>query len=251
MGWFYPTEYGPFQPAAGSRSSLASLARRLCPGRMQDVPNTTPGHLLELGCSSGDYLARKQREGWQVEGVEPSDYASGLALSRGLNVHRAKVEDVDLVPPISGYDLIVGWMVLEHTHRPLDAMTRTRSWVKPGGTLALSVPDAASAEFSWFGDAWFALQLPTHLFHFTPRTLSLLLARAGWKVERVLHHRTLANVAASAGYRISDRRPTSRIASALERFPESHRAFYATYPLAWLAAALGQTGRITAWARPA
>lgn len=248
---FYPAEYGPFRPVSQSATLLARAARTCFPSRMQVLPKMAPGRLLELGCSSGDFLQRKQSEGWNVEGIEASAYAADMAQARGFNVHQAAVESVDLVPPAGGYDVVAAWMVLEHTHQPLHALSRARAWVRPGGSLALSVPDAGSAEFSWFGDAWYALQLPTHLFHFTSRTLKTVLERAGWRVERVLHHRTLANAVASAGYRISDRRTGSRLAASLGRFPDSHRAFYATYPLAWAAAAFGQTGRMTVWARAA
>jgi 2-polyprenyl-3-methyl-5-hydroxy-6-metoxy-1,4-benzoquinol methylase len=215
---------------------------------MQSVPALPPGRLLELGCSSGDFLERMRVNGWTVEGVEPSGYAAQIARGRGFKVHHDAIEVVDLRSG-DGYDLIAAWMVLEHTHDPILALSRARSWAKPGAALTISVPNAASAEFAWFGDAWYALQLPTHLFHFTPTTLRATLERTGWRVERLEHQRTLANAAASLGYRLEDRSPGSRLGAWLTRFPENRNAYYITYPLARLAAALGQTGRMTVWAR--
>ena len=85
----------------------------------------------------------------------------------------------------------VGWMVLEHLHDPVNALRRIRSWARPEAWLCLSVPDANAIEFSLFGRYWYALQVPAHLTHVTPRTLRAVLDSAGWRVEKVLHHRTL------------------------------------------------------------
>src|SRR3546814_3023143 len=84
-----------------------------------------------------------------------------------------KVRNVSLEAagdPQLPFDLIVGWMVLEHLHQPLDVLQKLRSWVRPDGWLVLSVPDAGGLEFRLFGDRWYALQLPTHLHHFSPET---------------------------------------------------------------------------------
>src|SRR3546814_9273497 len=81
-------------------------------------------------------------------------------------------------------DLIVGWMVLEHLHQPLAVLRKLRRWIQPDGWLVLSVPDAGSLEFRVFGDRWYALQLPTHLHHFSPETLANMMTAAGWTADR-------------------------------------------------------------------
>jgi SAM-dependent methyltransferase len=248
MASFYPADYAPFRPVPRRSSGLAGALRRVCPSLMQSVPPMSPGRLLELGCASGDFLDRLRNEGWAVVGVEPSADAAGVARGRGFVVHQDLIESVELDVG-ERFDLIAAWMVLEHTHDPVVALTRARDWAKPGAALALSVPDAGSAEFSVFRDAWYALQLPTHLFHFTPATLRNVLQRAGWRVERIQHQRTLANAAVSVGYRLEDHGRAPRLSTLLQGFPASHAAYYATYPLARLAALFGQTGRITVWAR--
>ena len=80
--------------------------------------------------------------------------------------------------------MVVGWMVLEHLHNPLLALNKLHRWVKPGGWLVISVPNAADLEFNLFKDACYDLHLPNHLFHYSTQTLEMLLVRAGCRTKK-------------------------------------------------------------------
>src|SRR5688572_8294680 len=134
--------------------------------------------MLEIGCASGTFLHSMADQGWQVQGWELSERAASVAKSQGFAVHIGNLETA--AEQDASYNLIVGWHVLEHLHQPVAVLTKLRQWSKPGGWLALSMPDASSWEFSFFRERWYGLQLPNHLFHYTPRTLNQLLARSGW-----------------------------------------------------------------------
>src|SRR5690606_32651695 len=144
--------------------------------------------LLELGCASGSFLHKMAVAGWDVEGIEPSAHAASQARKAGYKVRNVFLEAAG--DPSLPYDVIVGWMVLEHLHEPLDALRKLRRWSRDDGWLVLSVPDAGGIERKFFKDRWYALQLPTHLHHFSQRTLTDLLAAGGWKVERIVWHRS-------------------------------------------------------------
>ncbi|MGE5139780.1 MAG: class I SAM-dependent methyltransferase, partial [Rudaea sp.] len=169
------------------------------------------------------------------------------ARALGFHVHTGSLETAPA--PAQPYDLVVGWMVLEHLHDPVACLRKLHEWVRPGGWLAISVPNAGSLEFRLFGRRWYALQVPTHLYHFSPQTLSALLAKGGWRVERVFHQRVLSNLVASVGYCLVDA-GFARLGSWLVSFPDrAGRLQYLLFPLASVMAALGQTGRMTVWAR--
>src|SRR3546814_6395605 len=104
-------------------------------------------------------------------------------------------------------------MVLEHLHQPLDVLQKLRSWVRPDGWLVLSVPDAGGLEFRLFGDRWYALQLPTHLHHFSPETLTRMLTAAGWAVDRTLWHGSATNTLMSLSYLARSEEHTSELQS--------------------------------------
>jgi hypothetical protein len=55
----------------------------------------------------------------------------------------------------------------------------------PRGWLVVSIPNAGSFEFSVFKETWHAVDLPRHLYHYTPKSLANLLEAGGWKMEKV------------------------------------------------------------------
>lgn len=249
MGARYPEEYAPHRAPARAvpQRRIGRLARRLFALDTRRLPPLAPGSLLEIGCAAGAFLDEMAGRGWRVRGIEFSAAAAAQARARGHQVHVGPLETAP--GPEAPYDLVVGWMVLEHLHEPIACLRKLQRWSRPRAWLAISVPNCASLERRLFGRDWYALHLPNHLFHYTPETLRRVLALGGWRVERILHQRTLANLVGSLGLALERRRPGSRLARALVRFPRQPGTWaYALYPLAWLLARLGQTGRMTVWA---
>lgn len=257
IGSYYPDDYGPYlgtqvrQAAptqiSGIKKRLKFLVNRVTNFNTQRLPSLAPGRMLEIGCASGAFLHQMARLGWQVEGIEFSEKAAQAATRLGYCVHAGPLETAP--HPDEPFDLIVGWMVLEHLHDPVGGLQRLREWAKPGAWLVLSVPNAGALEFRLFGDRWYALQLPTHLHHFTAATLERTLSASGWKMEKTHHQRVLSNLIASTGYVLRDK-GYKKLGQKLIDFPERGGwMMYALYPLAWLFSLFGQTGRMTVWAR--
>jgi 2-polyprenyl-3-methyl-5-hydroxy-6-metoxy-1,4-benzoquinol methylase len=255
IGAYYPADYGPYlstQVTPGGSTALKwmrRIFRRIVETNATRLPSVRPGRALEIGSASGGFLQFLSDSGWSVEGIEFSPEAAARAREAGFEVFAGRVEDAP--DPVHRFDLLVGWMVVEHLHDPVTVLRKLRRWSSPDAWLVLSMPNAGSAEARIFGDAWYALQLPTHLYHYTPATISALLGATGWNVERILHQRTMANLIASIGYRLLDRNPSSRLGSLLRDFPErGGRLAYLLFPVAYLLSMFGQTGRMTVWARP-
>jgi 2-polyprenyl-3-methyl-5-hydroxy-6-metoxy-1,4-benzoquinol methylase len=255
IGAFYPDDYGPYLgtrvtapvQAGWFKRFAGRLVARTLEIRTDTQPPLPPGRLLEVGCASGAFLHRMALHGWQVEGIEYSANAAAAASALGYPVHVGALETAPAPP--QAFDLVVGWMVLEHLHDPIAGLRKLKAWSRPGAWLVLSVPNARSLEFRLFKNNWYALQLPTHLHHFTPRTLERVLQAGGWKLERVIHHRTLANVVASVGYTLRDK-GFERLGQRLIEMPRHPwRMNVLLFPLAWLLSLFGQTGRMTVWAR--
>lgn len=251
IGAYYPDHYGPYLGTKTSahlpaRVTWRRYARRLAESNAQRLPALPPGRVLELGCASGAFLQGLVNSGWQGTGIEYSSSAAENARKAGLVVHTGGVETAP--EPSVPYDLIVAWMVFEHLHDPLGTLEVLHRWSKPGAWLVLSVPNAAALEFALFRQHWYALHLPNHLYHFTPRTLRAVLDRGGWQMQRVLHQRVLGNLVGSLGLALEGHVP---FAQQLARLPgKLGLSLHAPlFPLATLLASLGQTGRMTVWAR--
>lgn len=257
IGFYYPDDYGPYlgtriqhtnKKATNTiKSLLKPLFRKLFNFNTTPLPQQTVGRLLEIGCASGSFLHLMAAKGWQVQGVEFSEKAAQATQELGYGVHVGPLETT--LDTKESYDLIVGWMVLEHLHDPIGGLRKLREWAKQGAWLVLSVPNAGSFEFNFFKSRWYALQLPTHLHHFTPDTVEKVLAASGWKLEKIHHQRVLSNLIASTGYLLRDK-GCLKLGQLLVNFPErAGRLNYVVYPLAWLLSLFGQTGRMTIWAK--
>lgn len=257
IGFYYPDDYGPYvgtrvqqarpQSASWIKKLLRPIVGCIFNFNTTILPTMAPSRMLEIGCASGVFMHQMANQGWQVQGIEFSAKAAQAAAQLGYRVHVGPLETAP--SPGEPFDLIVGWMVLEHLHDPIGGLQKLREWAKPGAWLVLSVPNAASLEFRLFKEKLYALQLPNHLYHFTPGTLGRVLQAGGWTLKSVQHQRVLSNLIASTGYVLRDKGYV-RLGQKLIDFPErAGRWNYVLYPLAWLLSVFGQTGRMTVWAR--
>lgn len=253
---YYPEDYGPYvatrieTSSRGVRHALRKSLRPLVRWIVRDefLPSLPPGRLLEIGCASGSFLASMSSKGWSVRGIEPSPTAAAAARASGLSVETGSIETADA--PSESTDLVVAWMVLEHLHDPVKALRQLHRWSTSDAWLVASTPNADSIDFRWFRDCGFALQLPTHLYHYTPRTLTQVLRSGGWEVQRVIHQRSEMNLLASLGYRLEEQGWPKSISNWFRDYPEKARwSRLALQPLAQLLGITGNSGRMTIWAR--
>jgi SAM-dependent methyltransferase len=140
--------------------------------------------VLDIGCGSGQFLARLIARGHEGHGTELSE-ATGARAARvpGLLLRVGFLTEDSY--PRGSFDLISIWHVLEHLPEP-DLMLRyCHGWLLEGGALLLAVPNADSWQAKLFQGAWFHLDPPRHLYHFNRRSLVAAMARAGFRVERM------------------------------------------------------------------
>src|SRR5206468_2098219 len=78
------------QEEAGQRATARTVLDRL-------ERHVAPGALLDLGSWVGFLLAEAHARGWDVVGVEPSEFAAAFARDRlGLDVRVGDLQSVDL-----------------------------------------------------------------------------------------------------------------------------------------------------------
>src|SRR5262249_52589140 len=137
--------------------------------------------LLDVGCGHGYFLDEARAAGWRVHGLEVSPYATQQARKRGLAGQCRPIEQVTLAPrgrtpvlselPTAAFDCITMWDVIEHLRDPAGTIKTLAGALRPGGVLALSTGDLTSLCARLCGRNWHLLNLPEHLFFFSPRCL--------------------------------------------------------------------------------
>lgn len=140
--------------------------------------------VLDVGCSTGHFLyALKDLVGERI-GIELNhDHAEFASRELGLEIMTTPIRETAL--PLKSFDLITVIHVLEHTPDPIRFMSELRPYLKDRGLVYVEVPNLNDALLSLFkseayADFWFR---EAHLFNFSPQTLRLVLAKAGFQGE--------------------------------------------------------------------
>lgn len=168
---------GRSRPARSRRASDAS--ERVAPfGRAR---------LLDVGCGGGNYLERMRAAGWDVFGVDPVARAIDVCHSRGLPAERGTIPGVDLAD--RRFELITLLGVVGTLPRPCDTLETLRRHAAPDARLIATAFNANGLMARWAGPYWVGYDLPRECCHYTPRTLTRLLERTGWRVERLTFRR--------------------------------------------------------------
>jgi SAM-dependent methyltransferase len=119
----------------------------------------------------------------------------------GLSVYEGELLEARF--PAEFFDVVLFPHTLEHMPFPLRELREAHRVLKKSGALVVMLPNAASPEARLFGPWWLAWDLPRHLYHFTPKTISALMAKAGFRVQRFVSASflfNLFNLTASIGY---------------------------------------------------
>jgi SAM-dependent methyltransferase len=149
------------------------------------------GAILDLGCSSGSFLEYMGKDAWKPYGIEMSaECARQAEACAGAEVFVGGVLDASF--PRESFDVITCFDVLEHLYEPQKVMARVSEWLKPGGIFYVLVPNVECAEARIFGTYWHGLELPRHLFHYSPASLKFLANAAGLEALSLEAHQNPA-----------------------------------------------------------
>lgn len=131
----------------------------------------------DIGCGRGVLLEAFRSLGHQVLGVE----RKGSPFEGLPNVVCGDLAELNLPP--GSVDIIVLWHVLEHLDKPRSTRQHASRRLAGAGSLFISVPNFGSRQSRLFRGAWFHLDLPRHLCHFSDRSLGTMLADTGFTVR--------------------------------------------------------------------
>ncbi len=136
------------------------------------------GTICDFGCGAGAQLAMMQYLGWDASGIDVSEAAAAAGQRSKLKVIRGSVEALESRP--AAFDVITASHSVEHVADPARLFRALFLALKPGGTLAVEVPNAAAAALDTYGKYYYYLTLPVHLNIFSPRSLELIARSQGF-----------------------------------------------------------------------
>lgn len=167
--------------------SLYHLARSYMLGRKQKlvtgVTHRDSGTLLDIGSGTGYFASFMKKKGWTVTAIELSEQARNFSITRvGIKaLVPEKVKDIS----DASVDCITFWHVLEHLYDPAMWMREVKRILKDDGKCIIALPNLASADAKWFGDRWAALDVPRHLWHFSPETMIRFVGDHGFTCSKI------------------------------------------------------------------
>lgn len=139
---------------------------------------TSGGAVLDLGCSSGGFLTSLKSPSWKLYGIEMSDSVAKKAEAKcGAQIFVGDILAAPFAP--ASFDAITCFHVFEHLYQPREVLAKVAEWLKPGGVFYTMMPNIDSAGRRIFGSYWYALELPRHLYHFSPTSLRKMATSVG------------------------------------------------------------------------
>jgi 2-polyprenyl-3-methyl-5-hydroxy-6-metoxy-1,4-benzoquinol methylase len=163
-------------------------------GRLRDVPPLEPGHkyfladprapktgrLFDIGCGVGNFMAAARTAGLGVTGIDWDSNAAQVgkeALGLGT-IFPLSIEEYAEKNSGETFDVVSFFEVLEHQDNPTGFLAQVRRLLKPGGYIALSVPNRNR----WQKGLDVTDLPPNHLTRWSPEVLTAFLRREGFEI---------------------------------------------------------------------
>jgi len=163
-------------------------------GRLKSIPPLEPGHkffladpkapkkcrLFDIGCGVGNFMAVARAQGYDVAGIDWDTKAiqTGKEVLDLKRIFPMSIEEYAEENSGETFDVVSFFEVLEHQDDPVGFMSQVRRLVKPGGYIALSVPNR-----NRFQKGLDTTDLPpNHLTRWNPEVLKKFLGRQGFEI---------------------------------------------------------------------
>ncbi len=191
LGAHYPDDYFCYVPPEESpkllRPIITSMARDTSLRRIQLIEKTVGPiqkdmKLLDVGCGLNDLLFRvKEERGAEGIGLDMKD----TMVARSRDVLGMPIVEGTLVAAgfeAGRFDIVTMIEYLEHELDPMGALAEARRVTRPGGYLAIEIPEPEGWPARTFGKYWSNLDVPRHVVYFGRKTLEQAFRKSGFEL---------------------------------------------------------------------
>ncbi len=181
-------ELGKYYAAGYYKKRKSGADEYINKSRVRKVSARSKGtkHLLDIGCGNGALIEKFGNLGWKAEGAEmapPEHFVSDEVQKKVFigDVRKATYAT-------HSFDVVTLFHVLEHLPEPRSYLEKARELLTDTGLLVVEVPNLDSWQARMTRGEWFNLDVPRHVFHYTPTSLTKILEQSGFTVESTAHY---------------------------------------------------------------
>lgn len=141
--------------------------------------------MLDVGCGTGQTLNQLFSAGYRcLSGIDlyverDLEYASGVKISK-LSIEAVQSE----------FDVVMFHHSFEHIPDPARTLLEAHRILAPGSHLIIRTPTVTSFAWRKYRSSWVQLDPPRHLILHSTRSMRLIAAEAGFRLERVVYDST-------------------------------------------------------------
>lgn len=145
---------------------------------------TSNRNLLDIGSGTGEFLNHAQKNGFNVEGIEPSE----IGRKQSLENFNIAVSEEGAMKNFEDeeFDVITMWHVLEHVYHLNERIETIDRILNSKGYLIIAVPNRLSYDSTIYQEHWAAYDVPRHLYHFRPNDIKNLFEKNKFELKKVL-----------------------------------------------------------------
>jgi len=137
------------------------------------------GHLLDIGCAAGFFLDEARKKGWEIYGLELSEWAVAYGKEKLKLDNLRQGTLVRGMYPDSYFDVIVMQDTIEHLIDPKAQLAEMRRILKADGVICVTTPDIDSLLSRILRAKWWGIKR-FHLYYFSRATLCGMLSATGF-----------------------------------------------------------------------
>ena len=190
----YPSYLPEYQVLERNRflEFLKNIKKVFLPSAHPSIGRTIPAdssrlRVLDFGCGSGRFLLsmRRAHPAWELYGFDIATNQEIRLLGNDISIVLDAPNKLASHFENESFDRIYLNNVLEHVNDPVVTLQTLSTLLTPNGEIIIEVPNIDSIKFKIFGSNFFPLEIPRHLYHFSPSTLSRLCTKCGLSVFEI------------------------------------------------------------------